>query len=469
MSIKVLFVALMLASFPSASCAAVEPAALFSDNAVLQQGVPVPVWGTAADGERVTVEFAGQKVSTTARGGKWAVRLRPLVAGGPFAMIVAGENRVQINNVLVGEVWICSGQSNMAFTLSKASNAAEAIAASADPQLRLLTVPRAHGDTPLDDIDARWQVCGPETAPEFSAVGYFFGRDLRRALGVPVGLINASYGGTMAQGWMRKEVVEADPDLTAAFKTNPANAPPRPSQPGRLYNSMIHPLIPYAIKGVIWYQGEANRTDAYRYRKVFPALIRNWRDDWKQGQFPFLFVQIAPFGPRPDKPEQQNLPELRESQLLTSETVPNTAMVVITDYGHPTIHPTCKEPVGDRLALAARAIAYNQDVAYRGPALVDVRFKAGRAVLSFTDTCGGLVAKGGDLTGFIIAGQDRKFYPARASIVGAKVVVSSPDVPSPAAVRYGWSAYPEVNLFNKAGLPASPFRTDSFPLTTQPK
>ena len=467
MPARVLLIALVLASFATASSAAVKPVALFSDNAVLQQGVATPVWGTAADGERVTVEFQGQNVSTTARDGKWAVRLGPLKAGGPFTMTISGQNKLEINNLLVGEVWVCSGQSNMAFTVSKVQDAEKVIAGSADPQLRLFSVPRAHGDTPVDDVNARWYECGPESVPDFTVVGYFFGRDLRKTLNVPVGLINCSYGGTMAQGWMRKQVVDADPEFSRVIRKG-ANKP-GPSEPGRLYNSMVHPLIPYAIKGVIWYQGEANRTDAYRYRKIFPALIRNWRQDWGQPDLPFLFVQLAPYGPRPDTPEEQTVPVLRESQLITSKTVSNAAMAVITDCGHLTIHPTNKEPVGHRLALAARAIAYKQDVAYKGPTYASVDFKGNRAVLSFTDTRGGLVARAGELTGFTVAGNDAKFFSARASIVGDKVVVSSPLVPTLVAVRYGWSSYPEVNLFNKAGLPASPFRTDSFVLPTQPE
>ncbi len=466
MSAIVLLVALMLALSSTALLAMVKPVSLFSDNAVLQQGVPVPVWGTAADGERVTVEFQGQKVSTTARDGKWAVRLGPLKSGGPSSMTISGQNSVQISNILVGEVWVCSGQSNMVFLLSKAENAKEAIAGSADPLLRLYTVPRKHTNVPIDDAGAQWCECGPETIADFSAVAYFFGRELRKALGVPVGLINSSYGGTRAQGWMREEVVDANPDFTAAYQPTGKTGP---SNPGRLYNAMVHPLMPYAIKGVIWYQGEANRTDAYRYRKVFPALIDNWRHDWGRPDLPFLFVQLAPYGPRPDTPEELNVPVLRESQLITSQTVPNTAMAVITDCGHLTIHPTKKAPVGHRLALAAEAVAYGKDVTYRGPAYSGVEFKGNRAVLTFTDTFGGLVANGGELTGFTIAGSDGGFRGARASIVGDKVVVSSPEVENPAAVRYGWSSYPVANLFNKAGLPASPFRTDDFVLPTQPQ
>jgi len=443
----------------------VKPVALFSDNAVLQQGVPTPVWGTASNGERVTVEFQGQKVSTTARNGKWFVKLAPLKPGGPLTMIVSGHNTVEIKNVCVGEVWVCSGQSNMVLPLSKVDNSVDEIAGSADSMLRLFTVPRRHSDAPADDVDACWSVCGPDTVGEFSAVAYFFGRELRKALGVPVGLISSCYGGTRAQGWMRKEVVEADPDFTAAYNTT---GKPGPSDPGRLYNAMIHPLIPYAIKGVIWYQGEANRTDAYRYRKVFPALIDNWRRDWGQGDFPFLFVQLAPYGPRPGQPEEENMPVLRESQLVTCRTVPNTAMAVITDCGHPTIHPTNKAPVGHRLALAALAVAYKRDVVYKGPTCTGIEFRGDRAVLSFTDTCGGLVAQGDELTGFTIAGDDGVFHTARASIVRDKVVVSSPDVAKPTAVRYGWCSHPVVNLFNKAGLPASPFRTDNFKVPTQP-
>lgn len=484
----------------SAAFAEVKPHALFSDNAVLQQGVSVPVWGTANDGEKVTVKFEGQEVSTTAQGGKWMVRLKPLKAGGPFTMTIAGENTIELKNVLVGEVWVCSGQSNMQWPVSASANPQETIANSKDPMLRLFTVPRQATPEPLSDVRGNWVECAPETVPGFSAVGYFFGRDLRKALNVPVGLINTSYGGTPAEAWTNRRALEAIPELRGmvdqyaqAVKNFPqllerhkeavekakveGKEPPRapvdpmrsPHSPGGLYNAMIAPLIPYAIKGVIWYQGESNAGRAYQYRTLFPAMIRNWREDWGQGDFPFLFVQLAPFMKIVTEPEESAWAELREAQLLTLKT-PKTGMAVTTDVGDPNdIHPKQKEPVGARLALAARHIAYGERIVYSGPIYKSMKVEGNKIVLTFDHVGSGLVAKGGDLKGFTIAGEDRKFYNAQAEIKGNTVVVSCPQVERPVAVRYGWANCPVVNLFNKEGLPASPFRTDDFPMVTGPK
>ena len=495
-----LSIATLLYGTPLLARAEVKLNSLFSDGAVLQQRIAVPVWGTADAGERVTVKFDRQTVTATAKNGRWLVRLKPLPAGGPFTLSVAGENNtVVITNVLVGEVWLCSGQSNMGFQLSRATNATEAIAASLDPQLRLFTVPRSAVDTPSLDSGGHWEESSPETAPRFSAVAWFFGRELRRALNVPVGLINSSVGGTPAEAWTSRATLEADPELKQILERyaervqayDPAAAaaqheralkahkaavarakaagkqPPRaprvprnPSQaagrPCALYNGMIAPLEPYAIAGVIWYQGEANAHRALEYRRLFPAMIRDWRHAWRQGDFPFLFVQIAP--------HERMTPEIREAQLLTWQKVPHTAMAVITDIGNETnIHPTQKEPVGARLALAARAIAYGEKIEYSGPVYQAMKVKGNRAILSFTHIGGGLVAKGGDLKGFTIAGADGNFVPATAVIEGDKVAVSSPQVAKPVAVRYGWAATPDVNLFNQQGLPATPFRTDVKP------
>jgi sialate O-acetylesterase len=408
---------------------------------------------------------------------------------------ITGDNSILITNVLVGEVWLCSGQSNMGFPLSRAANAQEAIAAAGDPELRLYTVPRGATDTPQTDAPGTWKECTPETATPFSAVAYFFGRDLRRALKVPVGLINSSVGGTPAEAWTSRPTLESDPALrgileryaekvkaydpaaaaeqhaqalekhkAAAAKARAEHKPPpavprapvdpsrSSSRPSGLYNAMIAPLQPFAIAGVIWYQGESNASRAAEYQELFPALIRNWREAWGEGDFPFLFVQIAP--------HQRMTPEIREAQLLTWQKVPRTAMAVITDIGNETdIHPTKKEPVGDRLALAARAIAYGEKLEYSGPVYRSMKVKGQQVILSFTHVDGGLIAKDGELKGFTIAGADGNFTSATAKIEGKQVVVESPSVAAPTAVRYGWSSTPDVNLFNKQGLPATPFRT----------
>lgn len=450
---------LMLAAAPGS--AAVKPHALFSDNAVLQQGMKVPIWGTADDGEKVTVKFQDQAVSTTAKRGRWILWLSPLKAGGPFTMRI---NTIELHNILVGEVWVCSGQSNMEMPLSQSANAEKTIADSKDSSLRLLTVPIAV--TRPKELAVSWEECAPKAAPDFSAVGYYFGRDLRKSLKVPVGLINSSVGGTYAEAWTSRRTLKADP----AFKTILDNPLPAPNRPSCLYNGMIAPLLPYAIRGAIWYQGESNAGQAYLYRTLFPAMIRDWRENWGQGDFPFLFLQIAPFGKIESEPVDSMWAELREAQLLTSQNVPNTAMAVITDFGSETdIHPQQKEPVGVRLAMAARAVAYGEHIVYSGPVYKSMKIENERAVLSFDHVGGGLTAKDGELKGFTIAGQDGKFFNAQAEIRGNKVAVWNPKVERPVAVRYGWSDCPVVNLFNKGGLPASPFRTDDFPMITAPK
>jgi len=476
-ALSALWISVLLSAAASGARAEVKLNSLFSDGAVLQRGVVVPVWGTANDGERVTVKFQEQTVSATARGGRWLVRLKRLKAGGPYTLSVAGEsNTLVISNVLVGEVWLCSGQSNMAFMLERAANAAEAIAGARDSQLRLFSVPRRATDTPLSDTSGAWQESAPDTAAKFSAVAWFFGRDLRRALGVPVGLIHSSVGGTPAEAWTSRAGLEREPALKGILeqheasirnyapapavkrskKASRAAADPRTTQrrPCGLYNGMIAPLQPYAIAGAIWYQGEANAGRAAEYQKLFPAMIEDWRRAWGQGCFPFLFVQIAP--------HERMIPEIREAQLLTWQKVPRTGMAVTTDVGNETdIHPTQKEPVGARLALAARAVAYGEPITFSGPVYKGMSIKDSDAILSFKHIGRGLLAKGGELKGFTIAGADGNFVPSTARIEGEKVVVSSPAVPKPAAVRYGWANTPDVNLFNQEGLPATPFRTDA--------
>jgi sialate O-acetylesterase len=497
----------------SPAMADVKPHGLISDGAVLQRGIRVPIWGTAGAGERVTVRLRGQKASTVARpDGSWMVWLKPMKAGGPLTMTIAGSNKVEVKNLLVGEVWVASGQSNMEWSVAASASPQETIAKSADPMLRLVTIAKATSHTPARDVTVQWKECGPESVGTFSAVAYHFGKELRRELKVPVGLINASWGGTVAEAWTRRGTLEASPALQGIL-TNYQRArtqylqnllayhqamtkyqedahrarqagqePPRPpaepvdperpnnpNRPSVLYNAMIAPLIPYAIRGAIWYQGESNAGRAYEYQTLFPTMIRNWREDWGQGDFPFLFVQLAPFMAIQPGPADSAWAELREAQRLTTLTVPHTGMAVITDVGDERdIHPRQKEPVGKRLAQAALAMTYGKDVEASGPTFKSIKVKGNRAIVSFHHAKGGLVAKGDKITGFTIAGKDGKWVNADATVRGSKVIVSSPQVQQPVAVRYGWANYPVVNLWNKQGLPASPFRTDTFRITTQP-
>jgi sialate O-acetylesterase len=463
-NIKSSLIVLAVCALSSTVRGEVKPNALFSDNAVLQQGVNIPVWGSAKEEEKVTVTFDGQTETTVAKDGKWMVRLKPHKAGGPFTLTIKGENTITVTNVMVGEVWICSGQSNMAFRKGKLKDGvSESL-----PKLRMFTVALNPSLKPKTEATGNWVECSPEAAGSFSAVGYFFGRDIHKATGIPVGMIHSAVGGSPAQSWISLSGLEKDPSLhghVQSVKSLLVNdkAPEGAKPAGKrstiaLFNGMIAPLIPYAIKGVIWYQGESNNGNPFEYRTLFPRLISDWREKWVQGNFPFLFVQICPY--------KEMTPEIREAQFLTWKKTPNTAMAVTVDVGEAeNIHPTKKEPVGARLALAARALVYGEKIEYSGPEYDSLKIDKNRAVLSFKHTGSGLVAKDGSLKGFTIAGKDKNFVPAKAEIQDDTVVVTSEQVPVPVAVRYGWSNVPDVNLWNKEGLPASPFRTDPESLT----
>ncbi len=476
--------------------------ALISDHMLLQQGVPVRIWGRAEPGEAVSVGFAGQQASTeTDAAGRWAVYLKPLAAGGPHEMTVAGRSRIVIQDVLVGEVWVGSGQSNMQWTVGRSDNAEQEIARANYPEIRLFQAKMLVADQPADDTEGVWIRCSPEAVKNFTAVGYFFARELHQKRRVPVGLIQSAWGGTPAQSWTSRSALEAEPALKfilddwrkvldnypaarekydrdlAAWKPAAAQAKaegrtppaqPRPPQgpghqntPAGLYNAMIAPLTPYAIRGAIWYQGESNasKAHAFAYRRLFRAMIEDWRRAWGLGPFPFQFVQLANF--------QSNgwWPLLRESQ-VEALGLRNTGMAVTIDIGmSKDIHPTNKQEVGRRLALAARAIAYGEDVICSGPLYRQLTSENGRLRVWFDHAAGGLEARGGGpLSGFLIAGEDGRFVAAEAQIEGETVVVSHPEVKRPVAVRYAWSDDPvTANLMNKAGLPASPFRTDAAP------
>jgi sialate O-acetylesterase len=459
---------------------------------VLQAGLAAPVWGSAEAGAEVRVRIAGQSKSARAGAdGRWSLKLDPIPAGGPHELVVEGEPAVVVRDVLVGEVWICSGQSNMEWNVNSSRDAETEKAAAQYPTIRLFTVPRRSSGEPQNDVVGAWKPCSPETVGSFSAVAYFFGRELARELQVPVGLIHSSWGGTAAELWTRREALEKDEALrplvdgyadrvkrweeaTAKHKESvekaraagkqPPRAPGKPMAPSSLYNGMISPLVPYGIRGAIWYQGEANAGRAKQYETLFPALIRNWRQDWGQGEFPFGFVQLANFMKREEQPGESDWAELRDAQLKTL-ALPNTGMAVTIDVGDAAdIHPKNKQEVGKRLALWAQAKVYRRDRVYSGPIFESSKVEGSKIRLGFKHAGSGLAASGGGrLRGFAVAGEDRRWVWADAVIEGTEVVVSSPSVPQPAAVRYGWANNPDCTLVNREGLPASPFRTDAWP------
>ncbi len=465
---------------------------MFSSNMVLQRGISDPVWGWTTPGTKVTVSIGSQSVSGVAGAdGKWMVKLKPLPVGGPYTLTVKdngkGSDAAQtFENVLVGDVWICSGQSNMEMGIGNVNNAKDEIAAADYPQIRLFTVPKKVAYTPQTnqerrdkDLMGQWSVCTPQTVGTggwngFSAVGYFFGRQLFLDEKVPIGLIHTSWGGTIAEAWTSADALDTMPDFKPTvdklveMKANPANGKQdnNPNVVTVLYDGMIAPVLPYGIKGAIWYQGESNAGRAYQYRTLLPTMITDWRNRWGVGTFPFFIVQLANWQASTPDPREDAWAELREAQSLTAKNLPKTGIAVTIDIGDAAdIHPKDKQTVGKRLALNAEALAYGQKVEYAGPVYKRMsKADGGKAIkLAFDHLGGGLVAKGEKLTGFAIAGADKKFVWADAKIVGDTIVVSSPQVPQPEAVRYAWHINPVCNLYNKAGLPASPFRTDDWP------
>lgn len=493
--------AILLLLMACAAQAAVKLPALISDNMVLQQRMPVRIWGTATPGEEVTVTLGQTTVKAFAlEDGRFEVFLPPLQAGGPYDLTIAGSNTISIRNVLVGEVWVASGQSNMVWPLRNSTNAEKEIAAANHPQIRFFQVKTTVSATPQSDVtDAVWKVCTPENAPGFSGVGYFFARHLLETRGVPIGILQSAVGGTPAQAWTRHEALFDDMNLhwyldnwekaakqypqqkvkyeqalakwkkeAAAAKAagkaaprapgQPQGAPGHPHSPSGLYNGMIAPLIEYGIRGAIWYQGEANGgpTDNELYRRLFAAMILDWRKQWGQGQFPFLWVQLASFNP-----PGREWSVVRDSQTATLELA-NTGQALAIDVGEPNdIHPKDKLTVGNRLALAARAVAYGERIVYSGPVQRGVTRERNALRVWFDHVGSGLAAKGQQpLTGFRISNSDMRFFKAEAVLEGNTVVLSSPLVKEPVYVRYAWENDPVANLINQEGLPAVPFRTD---------
>ena len=428
--------------------------------------------------------------------------MAPLEAGGPFEMVVSGENTITLTDVLVGEVWIASGQSNMVWSVRRSRDAEAEVAQAAFPRIRLFKVALKVADQPLEDVEGSWQKCSEQSVADFSAVGYFFARHLHQKRGHPVGVIQTVWGSTPSGSWTSRLRLASESNLSPVLenwervlaeypakgrehqkalqqweheariarqkdRTEPRKprlppGPGHPWTPGGLYNAMIAPITPYAIRGAIWYQGEnnAHRAQGYLYRSLFPVLIHDWREQWGLGSFPFLFVQLANFR---ETPPQSQWPELREAQLMTLN-LRNTAMAVTVDIGNPVdIHPINKQDVGERLALGARRVAYGESVVYSGPLYRQLTREGDRLRVWFDHVGGGLSSKdGGDLKGFVVSEDDRQFVASSARVEGSTVVVSSPQVANPVAVRYGWEDSPICNLYNAEGLPASPFRSDDW-------
>jgi sialate O-acetylesterase len=496
---------------PTVAHADVMPHALCTEGMVLQQKSIARVWGTADKGEKVTVTFRDKKATAdTDDRGRWSVWVMTGDAGGPFTMTIAGTNTITYKDILVGEVWVCSGQSNMNWRISQCDKTDQEAARTAphNPMLRMFTVGFSAQAYPRGGCKGDWKDAKPDTVDGFSAAGYFFGRNLQENLKVPVGLIHTSVGGTRSEAWTSRKYLDVLPQFRfeheklgaqlQAFEKDPKSVknPIGQNSASALYNGMISPLLNYRIKGAIWYQGESNAGNAYHYRSLFPLMITNWRADWRQGDFPFYFVQLAPYDPSAKRgPGESNWAELREAQTMTL-ALQNTGMAVITDFGDEgDIHPTPKRPVGERLALSARAQTYGEKIVYSGPMYKKVSFTKNQATLTFDHVGGGLLAKemvatrerknksgvtlaawrvkegssNAPLVGFTICGKDRVFHEAKAEIMGETVVVTCDKVETPIAVRYGWANHPVCNLFNREGLPASPFRTDLFQGVTQPK
>ncbi len=503
-------VIVLILTVAAISYADVKLPAVISDNMVLQQKTNATIWGWADPGEKIKVKASWRwlfRSSTTAdKNGKWKLKLKTPKAGGPYDITIKANNTIELENVLIGEVWVCSGQSNMQWSMKGTENPDKDIAAANKPNIRLFTVARTVAESPKDDCSGNWSQCSPETVAGFSAVGYYFGKHLTDELDIPIGLISTNWGGTPAEAWTRNEILESDADFAPilkrqqqmeanfpevmkkypkkleAWKVKAEKAkaegkrgPRRPWKPAKrdqnspssLYNAMIAPVIPYGIKGAIWYQGESNVSRAYQYRKLFPAMITNWRKDWKLGDFPFYYVQIAPF----NYGEKRASEELREAQRLTL-SLKNTGMAVVSDIGNiKDIHPRNKLDVGKRLALWALAKDYGKkDTVCSGPLYRSMKIEKDKIRLSFNHTGSGLITKDGkELTHFTIAGVDKNFVPAKATIDGKTIIVSSGDIKKPVAVRYAWSNTAEPNLANKEGLPASSFRTDNWPGITHDK
>ena len=472
--LKTIFPLLLLFALSIKSFAEVKLPALFSDGMVLQQKSGVAIWGWADAGSKVTVipSWDGKKYTTTTdKGGKWQLKVLTPPAGGPYELTISDGKPVKLKNVLIGEVWVCAGQSNMEMPMKgyrgqPILNSNEAILKSKNPNIRLFTVPRSGKLEPMEDTEGDWKMATPESVADFSATGYYFGRLLNEMLDVPIGLITVSYGGSPAEAWMSQAALVPFPEIKTPKEGDKIESPNR--TPTLLFNGMLNPVIGYGIKGVIWYQGESNYDRPDQYQLLFPAMVKEWRDLWKIGEFPFYFTQIAPYNyaqlPPYHKGGKYNSAFLRDAQRKSVDVIPNSAMAVILDAGEECcIHPANKEVVGTRLAYLALGKEYGiKGFGYESPVYDTMAVNGNEVVVSFDNVPNGLTSFNKELSTFEIAGPDKVFYPAKAVLRSKSVVLSSPQVKEPVAVRYAFKDYVEGELFSTEGLPVSSFRTDDW-------
>lgn len=469
---------------------------VFGDHMVLQTGQKNKVWGHAVANEAINVSIADQQHATTADGnGDWQVFLDPLAVGGPYELTIRGSNEVRFSDVLVGEVWVCSGQSNMQWWIKLTNDPdLERIAANS-PQIRMINFPQTGSQEVIWSHDRPWQVCSPETVSDFSAVGYLFARQLHQSLQVPIGMINNAWGGSSCEGWIDRNLLASDnryvalmerwsmkekeyADLASRSELNELESKRLQglkdelsgnARPGNIYNGVLKSHLGYGIRGVIWYQGESNAKRAYQYRDMFPLMISNWRKEWGQGEFPFYWVQLADYRDENPNPMESDWAELREAQTMTMSKLSRTGEAVIIDIGEgKDIHPKNKADVARRLARWALANEYGIDIPFRSPQFKSMEKHGTEVILTFEHIGNGWRPFDvPDPRGFAIAGTDRKFVWAKAKILeDNRVAVSSEQVPEPMAVRYAWADNPVCNMYSQNGLPLTPFRTDDWPGVT---
>ena len=491
--VKQTTITMVLAMASSIAQAEVKLPNIFTDSMVLQRNQENAVWGKADAGEEVAVHIGDQKKSTKADSeGHWKVTLDPMQVGQPLELVVKGNNEIRIKDVLVGEVWICSGQSNMQWSVNASNNVDLEKAAANFPNIRMINFPQVGVQEPIwSHDDRKWMVCNPQNVGNFSAVGYFFARQLHQTLGVPIGMINNAWGGSACEAWIDRETLSADAQfkpLIERWESSEArfdelskkqdlsedenkqlgglrNQMRGNSRPGNIYNGVLKSHLGYGIRGAIWYQGESNAGRAYQYRELFPLMISSWRKEWGQGDFPFYWVQLADFMAENSEPMDSAWAELREAQTMTMEKLPHTGQAVIIDIGEgKDIHPRNKVDVGMRLARWALANEYDINIPHRSPEYASMEINGSQIILSFDHVDGGWRPfDTNDLLGFTIAGEDKKFVNAKATLMqDGRIAVSAESISDPKSVRYAWANNPKVNLYDRSDLPLTPFRTDDW-------